>query len=379
MHKIALVLAIAAVGEGAVALHLVRQLHIERENTQTLQARVTELEQGKAQGAATNGATFAVVPQPPVSPFSTVQRQPAPPPPKAATAGTLTGVNTFFAGVAGPVGRAPDQEEMRRQINASMERQRALLKDPEYREAMHAQQKMALLRSNPTVARDLHLSPEQMEQLFGTMADQALRSMETAQPWDQQLSGEQMEEYHRKATEQHQANQAELKRVLGAEKFREWQEYQAMSGVRWEADRVRNSLASAGVPLDEQLVKPLLRTLQEQQQKMMQQMSSPAAPGRAEVRAGFITEPGSNDVLALQERSLEFMAQHQRRQREALASVLTPEQLKVIEDEHDSELKLQRLQLRMQRAQQEAGLADPTANGIGFVQQGVTVAPPVSD
>jgi hypothetical protein len=44
MHKIALVLAIAAVGEGLLALHLVRQLHEEREGAQALQARVAELE-----------------------------------------------------------------------------------------------------------------------------------------------------------------------------------------------------------------------------------------------------------------------------------------------------------------------------------------------
>ena len=48
MHKVALVLAIAAIGEGAVTLHLVRQLHEERENAQTLQARVTELERTRA-------------------------------------------------------------------------------------------------------------------------------------------------------------------------------------------------------------------------------------------------------------------------------------------------------------------------------------------
>ena len=50
--------------------------------------------------------------------------------------------------------------------------------------------------------------------------------------------------------------------MLGDAKFREWQEYQSMAGVRWEADRARSSLANAGVPLDENLTKPLLKTLQ---------------------------------------------------------------------------------------------------------------------
>ena len=83
----------------------------------------------------------------------------------------------------------------------------------------------------------------------------------------------------------------------------------------------------------------------------------------------------------MQEKSLEIMTQHQKRQREALARVLTPEQLKVVEDEQNAELQMQRAQLRIMRAQQEAGLLDPAlGNGIagdsiGFVATGRDVAP----
>jgi ribosomal protein L12E/L44/L45/RPP1/RPP2 len=180
--------------------------------------------------------------------------------------------------------------------------------------------------------------------------------------------------------EQQRANEAELKRALGEAKYREWQEYQSMAGVRWEADRVRASLTSAGVPLDESLAKPLLKTLHEQQMKMMQQQATAArASANATVSAGLVTNSGwsaatSPDVLKMQEQSLEMMAQHQKRQRDALASVLTPEQLKIIEDEHNAEQQMQRAQLRIMRAQQEAGLLDP-AQSNGVVQQGVFVAP----
>jgi hypothetical protein len=77
-----------------------------------------------------------------------------------------------------------------------------------------------------------------------------------------------------------------------------------------------------------------------------------------------------------------MITQHQKRQREALASVLTPEQLKVVEDEHNAELQMQRAQLRIMRAQQEAGLLDPAVgnsiavgDSIGFVRQVAPVAP----
>ena len=69
---------------------------------------------------------------------------------------------------------------MREQIVASVERQRTLLRDPEYREAMQTQQKMLLMRSNPDVARISTLTADQVDRLFEALADQALRQMESA-------------------------------------------------------------------------------------------------------------------------------------------------------------------------------------------------------
>jgi hypothetical protein len=387
VSKLALVLAVVAIGEGAVTLHLVRQVHMERANSQTLQARVTELEQKTPQP----GATFIAVPTQPATanPFGTVRNN-EPPPAKAVAGNSAPAGNAIVGGFTanGPIPlSAPDQERVREQMRASMERQRTLMRDPEYREAMRAQQKMNLARSNPNLARDLDMTAEQIDQLYDVLAEQSLRSMENNGPmWS--VDGEQpdaakMQEFHRKAMEQQRSNEAELRRALGDSKYREWQEYQSMAGVRWEADRVRNSLASAGVPLDESLAKPLLKTLHEQQMKMMQQQAAAAAASpNARVSSRLVLSSGfapgtSPDMLKMQEQSLEMMSQHHKRQRDALASVLTPEQLKIVEDEHNAEQQMQRAQLRIMRAQQEAGVLDP-AQGIGFVQQGVAIAQPAS-
>jgi hypothetical protein len=383
MTKVALVLAIVAIGEGAVTLHLVNRLHEERESAQTLQARVTELERKVPRAAA--GATFIAVPtQPTVSPFTVVKKDGAPSPPAPqGIAGVITASDASVRTLA------PDQERMREQIKQSIERQAALLRDPEYRDAMLAQQKVGLRQGSPNLARDLDLSPEQADRLFSTLAEQQLRSMESASPmmWGEQPDPAQVQEYQRKAMEQQRANDTELKRVLGEAKYREYQEYQSLSGVRWEADRVRTALANAGVPLDENLTKPLLKTLQEQQQKMMQQMAAAASSATTQnhffaaggVGATVVASDGTNgNMIEMQEKSLEFQAQQQKRQREALAHVLTPEQLKIIEDEHKTQLQMQRAQIRMMRAQQEAGLLDPAQGG--YIQdQAVTFTPAVSD
>lgn len=386
MSKIALVLAIVAIAEGAVTLHLVRQVRAERETAQTLQARVIELEQHRGQP----GATFVAVPTQPAmtNPFGAVEKTEAAP--AKTVASNAAAGNVIVGGFtnAGPIPMsAPDQERMREQMQASMERQRTLLRDPEYREAMRAQQKMNLVRSNPNLARDLDLTADQLDRLNDVLAEQSLRAMDNVSPmWS--MDGERpdaakMQEFQRKALEQQRTNEAELRRALGDTKYREWQEYQSMAGVRWEADRVRTSLASSGVPLDENLAKPLLKTLHEQQMKMMQQQAAAGAvsanaiaSGRLIASSGF-TAANSPDMLKMQEQSLEMMAQHHKRQRDALASVLTSEQLKIIEDEHNAEQQMQRAQLRIMRAQQEAGLLDPAAQGssIGFVQEAVSIAP----
>jgi hypothetical protein len=390
MSKLAVVLAIVAIGEGAVTLHLVRQVQVERENAQTLQARVTELEQKTPQP----GATFIAMPTQPATanPFAAVRKNEQPPSKTVAGNSAAAGnaiVGGFTAGGPIPLS-AQDQERVREQMHASMERQRTLMRDPEYREAMRAQQKMNLVRSNPNLARDLDMTAEQLDRLYDVLAEQSLRAMENNGPlWSvdsQQPDAARMLEFQRKATEQQRTNETELRRALGDGKYREWQEYQSMAGVRWEADRVRTSLASAGVPLDENLAKPLLKTLHQQQMKM-QQAAATAASSNANASARLVVgsafAPGSSpNMLKMQEQSLEMITQHQKRQREALASVLTPEQLKIVEDEHNAEQQMQRAQLRLMRAQQEAGLLDPAVgnsiavgDSIGFVQQAMPIAP----
>ena len=166
MGKLALVLAIVAIGEGAVTLHLVRQVQVERENAQTLQARVTELEQKTPQP----GATFIAVPTQPAmtNPFGTARKN-EPPPAKAVAGNSAAAGNAIVGGftASGPIPlQAHDQERIREQMQASMERQRTLMRDPEYREAMRAQQKMNLVRSNPNLARDLDMTAEQLDRLL---------------------------------------------------------------------------------------------------------------------------------------------------------------------------------------------------------------------
>ncbi|HJY41436.1 MAG TPA: hypothetical protein VJ303_09375 [Steroidobacteraceae bacterium] len=349
MHKIALVLAIAAVGEGLLALHLVSQLHKERESAQALQARVIELERRAPQPAAV--AAFPAVPTQPAAAKFTIVTPSAPAPSQEPAHQQEPALPT-----------EPEAAEMRKQMVESFERQRALLRDPEYREAMVAQQKMMLMRMNPEIARDLELTPEQMDRLYTTMGEQYVRRMETQEyPWDGTADPEQvqrkMEEANRKSGEQQQADLAEIRKVLGDAKFREFEQYQAMVTARGEAAHIRESLATAGVPLDANLAMPLARVLDEHQRKSLRAAEAAAPADGFVAHAGFISDPESlitvmNSVVS-QQQQLESIEKYQRQQREALARVLSPQQLKVIEEEQESSLQLQRAQLRIMQTQPE--------------------------
>jgi hypothetical protein len=338
VHKIALVLAIAAVGEGLLALHLVRQLHQEREGAQALQARVTELERRAPQLAV--GATLVPVPaQPEAVPFTVVKPGPPAQQPQPVV----------------PI--EPEAEAMRAQMIANSERQRALLRDPEYREAMVAQQKVMLMRMNPDIAKDLELSPEQMDRLYTTLGEQYVRQMEAQEylgdvATDPEGVSARMQEANRKSAEQREANLAEIRKLLGEAKYREFEQYQYMFGARSEASRIRESLATAGIPLDSNLAMPLAKVIHEYQQKYAQANTiSLPADGEFVAQSGFISEPHSLNSVENQQEQLESMAKFQREQREALGRVLSPQQLKVIEEEQESTLQLQRAQLRVIQTQ----------------------------
>jgi hypothetical protein len=347
MHKIALVLAIAAVGEALIALHLVRQLHAERENTRTLQARVTELERRPPQQTA--AATLVTVPtQPTASPFTAVKR--------SAPAQTQS---------APAAGNAQDQQQLRQQVNAAMERQRNLLHDPDYREAMLTQQKMMLAQGNPDVAQELNLTADEVDRLFGTLADQTLRSMDMPSMWeDAPTDPAKVQELQRKMLEQQNANEAELKSAIGDAKYREWQEYQTTAPARFEAIRLRSLLANAGVPLDPSLARPLASILKEQhkleQERLEQYVATQGSAASANV--GFTSVLDGQNAVQVMTNSVETMTKSLRRQRDALARVLTAEQLKVIEEQHNSQLQMQRVQTQLMRAQQEAGTLESGQN-----------------
>jgi hypothetical protein len=352
MNKLMLVLLAASVAFGATTLHLVRELRSERAAASQLQARVAELERIQVQAPPPLATTpFTVLAQP----ESAAPAAPSISPSRAAPA------------ISASVLRADvTKEDRMRMVRESMEQQRALLRDPEYREAMRLQQKAMLPSMYPDLAAELDLSREQTDALMSLLADQAIRGLERDQPFfEGQPDAATMQELARNQQELQNAHDNEVRDLLGEDKWRAWNEYKSTMGVRHEVTQMRTTLATSGAPLEESQVKPLQRALLDAQQRQIEEWNRTAANVLAPIEHDARS---ANQHMAWQEEALRRQRKHYEQLRESLKTVLTDAQLRHVEQQHDAQLKLQEAHLRIMRAQTGA-----EASGL-YAPHGVSVA-----
>jgi hypothetical protein len=158
---------------------------------------------------------------------------------------------------------------------------------------------------------------------------------------------------------------------FGQDKLQAWKDYQSTMGMRYELENMRNTLSSNGLPLSDDVSKPMLKALAQMNQAEADDYSAavnrgaaPALAARLGTSAGF---DGSN-----MERHLEATKKRNQRMLDAISPYLSFEQRTAIEKQQEAQLKMQEAQLRLMRAQ---GKAD--SNGVYFAEgMGTTVVRP---
>ena len=367
MSKVVLISVASAVGLGLLSLHLVKQLKAGEATIADLQAQVAALQEQQRERPAplpheSSPPPENIGPQP-----SEVIGTPPKEPPK------------LGAAVAGPMQSPPGREERMRMIREQRERQRQLMQDPEYREAMRVQTRGNFARQYPGVIQELGLSAQQADDFFDLLADQQLRANEQMQSlWDMEgvdpNDPAAMQERNRKIQQQAQENQrrneAEMAAHLGADKLQAWKEYQSSIGMRYELENMRNTLSANGLPLNEEMSKPMLKALAQANQAEADEYSAAvnrgAAPALARMAANSAFD-GSNI-----ERHIEITKKRNQRMLDAISPYLSFEQRAAIEKQQEAQLKMQEAQLRLLRSQ---GKADN--NGVFFVESsGTSLAQP---
>lgn len=380
MSKTALILFAACVGLSLLSLHLVKQTRDGQATIAELQAQVAALERQQQNPEP--------LPEPDPVPFSAFQVEPAPvapepqpapapkAPPKAASAGS------GFAAADGNGRGMPSREERMRMMREARERQRQLMQDPEYREAMRIQHRSGMSRQYPGVAEDLDLTPEQTEQLFNLLADQQMRSNEQIEPmWDSEnldpaAMQQRAEKMRQQWAETQRKNEAELAAHLGQDKIQGWKEYQSTLGARHQAEQLRTSLASQGVPLSDDANRAVIKALADAQKAEQQEYANQArVAGVSQVgTVGAVAMLGSGVPRAggptaeVYERQLESAKKRNQRVLDALSPYLTYEQIEAVRKQHEAQIKMQEAHYRIMRAQENANQGN--ANSVGVVSEG---------
>lgn len=366
MSKVVLISVAVAVGLGLLSLHLVKQLEEGEATIADLKAQVAALQEQQQQQPVPLPPPEEIAAQP-----SEVIGTPPKEPPKIV--GVIAGPNQ-----SAPPG-APSRDDRMRMFREQRERQRQLMQDPEYREAMRVQTRGNFARQYPGVIQELGLNPQQADEFFDLLADQQLRASEQMQPmWDMEgvdpNDPAAMQERSRKIQQQAQENQrkneAEMAAYLGQDKVQAWKEYQSSMGMRYELENMRNTLSANGLPLNDEMSKPMLKALAQVNQAEANEYSAAANRGAAPAlarAAAYVGSDGSN-----MERHLEATKKRNQRMLDAISPYLSFEQRAAIEKQQEAQLKMQEAQLRLMRAQ---GKADN--NGVTFVESsGVVVAQP---
>lgn len=340
MNKAIFLLAFTTMAFGATSLYFRDQARDERERVDTLQSRVHELEKAKSVSAATTAPRIAQ--QVPVVDSAPAVFAAAPPP-----APMVTGPATAMPVASGMMGFRFD-------------RSRKLMEDPEYREAMRAQQRIMLLERYPDLAAVLHLQPDQKERLLDLLADQQMRGMSNGPPFRADgtpFDENQMREFQERIQAQQRDSQAELTALLGSGGMQQWSEYQNSLGARMQVRQLRSTLEAVGEPLREDQAQSLITAMTAEAQRRNADGSN--------AQSAFVARSGdATDRTAAFEQMLQRTEQYNKRVHDAVAPYLSSQQLASFDASQDRQLVMQRANLKMLRAQSAAEDRDggPTTN-----------------
>ncbi|HEY4368484.1 MAG TPA: hypothetical protein VGN07_14705 [Steroidobacteraceae bacterium] len=345
MNKAIFTLSFTTLAFGATTLYFKEELRDERDRFAALQTHET------AEPPPTPATTTAQV----VAPGEWQQSAA----PVTASRPALIPTPSIAPPLAAPVNRMTGNFAM-----VQLDLSRKLLEDPEYREAMRAQQKIMLLERYPDLGASLHLQPDQQERLIDLLADQQMRAMTNAPPvrTDGQPPDENsMREWNAQMQKQQRDNQAELAALLGDDGLQQWSEYQSTLGARMQVRQLRTVMEAGGEPLRDDQVQSLVTAIANEDQRRNAE--------RVNIQSAALAQPAdSTDRTAVFEQMLQRTEQRNKRLHDAVAPYLSSQQLANFDASQSRQLQMQRANLTMIRAQSAANAREGLpANGAATV------------
>jgi hypothetical protein len=169
MNKAIVILALTSVALAGASASLYRELHAEREHVQVLEHEVQSL-RTQPQAAHVTATPFSSVPAP-----SSKQATVSKPELVRQAPDRVARLASLVTPSHAPA--PPDHAKLRERFSRQ---QQALMNDPEYRTALHKQQRLTLARQYPDLMEDLEISQDQADQLLDLLTNQQIEAMQEA-------------------------------------------------------------------------------------------------------------------------------------------------------------------------------------------------------
>lgn len=231
----------------------------------------------------------------------------------------------------------------------AIDQHRERMRDPEYRAAMLAQQRLNLEMQFPNLAAELGLTPEQTERFLELMARHALAIQDFNMELSAQMFPEGVEptpelrrEYDRRRDAERERHEVERKLLLGEDKYQAWRDFVNSREARGQLQALRGRLSDSASPLHQDQVDQLVPLLTVEQQRY-----------RQEVQALHETMEQTGEAAEMEriwERRVELLDESQQRALEALKPYMNGEQLEQLRNMQAADLRWEKNRLRMMRA-----------------------------
>jgi hypothetical protein len=239
----------------------------------------------------------------------------------------------------------PAQTSVANSLENSLNLQRELLKDPEYRKLRLAQTRSSMERNYPGLVEELGLSEKEADTLFNLLAEnQIAMSAETqlivSGTEDQAAMAERSRRQAALRSEQEEA----LRSTLGP-KYSQWQGYQQTQSARLRVTSLGTQLAQAGLPLTDAQTRSLTTAMIAEQQRQNQEMRTmaramPANPADPDYRTKAMEE------------SLKRTEENNRRLVDTAAPHMTARQLAAYREQMEQQAAMSRISMKLQIEQQ---------------------------
>jgi hypothetical protein len=214
-----------------------------------------------------------------------------------------------------------------------------MMKDPSMREMMRSQQKAAINLMYGGLLKEMKLSPEEKEKLMGILTEAQMKNIEYAQGIFGEPKEGETQDTQKLLEEAKKQSDAEIKALLGEERFAQFSDYQKNLNERMELDRIKTRLEGENLPLQESQMAQLLQAMKEEKASVPPVIPSDAS----QIPKDFKRLMTAENI----DKQLQWMDDYNRRVLDRAAQFLTPEQLQSYRDYQEQQSSLQRMGLKM--------------------------------